>query len=110
MVFGDQHDDLVCVAHAAHGDVQPVGDLFVEHAQAIVGVGQAKSATAPAQPRGGLQHDPFPMTTSTSPAQSRSIIAVRSLTRCWPSPSNVAKTRAPGCLRAYSMPVWIAAP
>ena len=59
MVFGDQQDELVGVAHAAHGDVQAVGHGLVEHPQAIVGVGQAEPATAPAQPRRGLQHDPF---------------------------------------------------
>lgn len=59
MVFGDQHDELGGVAHAAHGDVQPVGHGLVEHPQAIVGVGQAKSAASTAQPRSCLQHDPL---------------------------------------------------
>src|ERR1700743_353367 len=58
-VFGDQHDEFVGVAHPAHGDVQPVGHRLVEHPQAIVGVGQAKSAPAWAQLRGSLQHDPL---------------------------------------------------
>src|SRR5271169_4707323 len=74
MVFSDQHDELVGVAHPTHGDIQPIGHGLVEHPQAVVGVSQAELATTPAQPRGGPQHNPLQKRrpASLAPGESRS--------------------------------------
>src|SRR6185369_14626364 len=59
MVFTGQSDELIRMAHSAHGEVQPVGHLFVEHPQAVVRVGQTQRAAAPAQDGRRAQHQPL---------------------------------------------------
>ena len=52
VVLDDQGDEFAGVAHAVHPQVELLGDAAVEHAQAVVRVGQAQSAGA-----GAEQHD-----------------------------------------------------